>query len=209
MTRAIAVAVVLIGVSASLSAHQLDEYLQTSRLSLAHDRVTLEIDLTPGVAVAPAILARLDANGDRTISPHEARAYGQSVLSDVVVTLDGRPIGVTLERVEIPSNEELRDGVGTIQLRAAGPAGGRRSGRRQLHFRNNHRPDVSVYLVNALRSEERGVHVVHQSRDRSQREIDIEYSVDTGGLIQAVALVGGVAGLAVLVHVRRRRPVAS
>jgi nickel/cobalt transporter (NicO) family protein len=209
MRRAIGVAVVLVGMWANPGAHQLDEYLQASRLSFAHHRITLEIDLTPGVAVAPAVIAQLDSNGDRTTSPHEARAYGQSVLSDVVMTLDGRPIAVTLERVEVPSNEELRDGVGTIQLRAAGPAEGRGSGRRQLHFRNNHRPDVGVYLVNALRSEERAVHVVHQSRDRSQRQIEIEYSVDPDGLIQAVGLVAGGAALAVLVYVRRRRPVAS
>ena len=199
MRRAIATVGVLFCASVGLRAHQVDEYLQAARLSLSHDRVTLDLDLTAGVAVAPAIIARLDANGDNRISPLEARAYGQSVLSDVVVTLDGQPVAVTLASVEVPSTAEVRDGVGTIQLRAAGTVAGRHSGRRLLHFRNNHRPDVSVYLVNALRSDDAGVQVLTQTRDPYQSEIQIEYSVDPHWLIRAAWLAAGLAGIVVLV----------
>lgn len=198
MRRAIATVAVLTCASVGLRAHQVDEYLQAARVSLSHDRVTLELDLTAGVAIAPAIIARLDADSDNRISPLEARAYGQSVLSDVVVTLDGQPIAVRLASVEVPSTAEVRDGVGTIQLRAAGTVA-RHSGRRLLLFRNNHRPDVSVYLVNALRSDDAGVQVVSQTRDPYQSEIQIEYRVDAHWLIRAAWLAAGLAGLVVLV----------
>ena len=153
------------------SAHRLDEYLQAARLSLARDRVTLELDLTPGVNIAPAIVALLDRDGDGTISPVEAGAYGQAVLSDLVLELDGRPVALTLTRVEAPSIGEMRDGSGTIQVRAAGNVDAVGPGRRRLDFRNNHQPAGSVYLVNALVPQDGDVRVVASDRAiRGSRE---------------------------------------
>ena len=57
---------------------------------------------------------------------------------------------MTLTRVEAPSIDDMRDGVGTIQLRAVGNIDAVAAGRRHLYFRNNHQPAASVYLVNAL-----------------------------------------------------------
>ena len=54
---AAATAGLLLVLSASPSAHRLDEYLQAARLSLAHTRVELEIDLTPGASVADGIIS--------------------------------------------------------------------------------------------------------------------------------------------------------
>ena len=65
---------------AESAAHRLDEYLQAARVSLARDRIALEVDLTPGANIAPAIVALLDRDGDGTISPIEAEAYGQVCL---------------------------------------------------------------------------------------------------------------------------------
>ncbi len=204
IVRALGAVVVLVCVSVNLRAHQLDEYLQAARLALSHGRVALELDLTPGVAVAPAIVGAIDSNADRMISPLEARAYASSVLSDVTITLDGRPVAIALESVEVPSGEELHRGTGTIQLRAAGTVDG--SGARLLRFLNNHRPDISVYLANALRSGEPAVHVVKQLRDPRQREIQIEYRVDSSGPARVAWLLAGVGGLLALVAARRRAP---
>src|SRR5262245_32885407 len=63
-----------------LSAHRLDEYLQATRVMIAADRVTLELDLTPGVAVAPAIFKAIDGDGNGSISPAEADAYAAQVV---------------------------------------------------------------------------------------------------------------------------------
>src|SRR5688572_13359594 len=79
-------------------AHRLDEYLQAARLSLVREGVAVELDLTPGVAVAPEIIAIIDRDADAAISPEEARAYGQAVMSDVRLTLDGHPVDVRLDR---------------------------------------------------------------------------------------------------------------
>ena len=159
------------------AAHQLDEYLQAARLSLARNQITLEVDMTPGVNVTPAIVALLDRNDDGAISRDEARAYGESFLSEVVLELNGRTIPLTLTLVEIPSRAEMNDGMGTIQLRASGRREYVTAGRHVLHFRNGHQPAGSVYLVNALMPDDSAVAVLSQARDPRQQSIRIEYEV--------------------------------
>jgi hypothetical protein len=65
-------AVISIGLSLAFavtaSAHRIDEYLQAARLAIAPDRVTLEMDLTPGVDVAPLIFALINTNHDGSIA---------------------------------------------------------------------------------------------------------------------------------------------
>jgi hypothetical protein len=205
MRRALATAVALLCAAAAPHAHQVDEYLQAARLSLTYDRVTLELDLTPGIAVASSVVPTLDTDGNGAISPGEAHAYGESVLSDVAVALDGHPLGVTLERVEVPTSGEMRDGVGTIRLRATALVAISGPGRRRLEFRNNHRPDIGAYLANALKPDDRTIHVERQTRDPRQRVIQIDYRVDPGPMIRATWLLGGLAVLAFLVGRGRLR----
>jgi hypothetical protein len=179
VTRGLAAATagVLLVLSATASAHRLDEYLQAARVSLTHTRVDLEIDLTPGASVADGIIAMIDRDSDKRISPLEAERYGRDVLSDVVLELDGQPIALTLNHVEASPLEELRHGLGAIQLRASGDVASRMSFRRELHFQNNHHAASSVYLVNALMPQDPGITVVAQTRDTTQRDARIEYSV--------------------------------
>jgi hypothetical protein len=163
--------------SASPAAHRLDEYLQAARVTLARTCVAVEIDLTPGASVADAIIARVDRDGDNRITPLEAESYGRAVLTDVLLELDGARVALTLDRVEVPSIDEMRHGMGTIQLRVIGNVEDGFSRRRQLHFRNNHEPGSSVYLVNALIPDEGDVSVIGQTRDARQQDVRIEYSV--------------------------------
>jgi hypothetical protein len=172
-----ATAGLLFALSASPSAHRLDEYLQAARVSLAHTRVELEIDLTPGASVADGIIPLIDRDGDKRISPEEAAQYGRDVLADVVLEVDGHPIALTLNHVEAPPLEEMRHGLGAIQVRASGDVGRPMSFRRELHFQNNHHAASSVYLVNALIPTDPGISVVSQTRDAKQRDARIEYSV--------------------------------
>ena len=177
MRAALGAAIAVTVLGASLQAHRLDEYLQAARLSLTPHQVLLELDLTPGVAVAPGIIALVDRDNDRTISPVEARAYGEAALSELTVAIDGRPVRVSLDSVEVPSSGELRHGVGTIQLRASGPVARLAGAGHQMTFRNDHHPENSVYLVNALRSGDPAIRVVSQHRDSLQREARIEYAI--------------------------------
>ena len=160
-------------------AHRLDEYLQAARLSLVPERVALELDLTPGVALAPEIIRIIDRDADATISSEEARAYGEAVMADVRLTLDGRAVNVRLERVEVPSAADLRAGLGTIAVRASGGINPLGAGRHSLQFQNNHHPDGAAYLINALAPNDPAIRVISQRRDPIQREGRIEYEISS------------------------------
>jgi hypothetical protein len=164
---------------ASPLAHRLDEYLQAARVSIARTHVALELDLTPGIEVAGDIVPIIDRDADRRITPLEAEAYGRAVLADTVLELDGRAVTLTLAHIEVPSIDEMRHGMGAIQLRGTGSVqpGALWRYQRRLHFRNNHRPDSSVYLVNALIPSDPDVTVVSQTRDAKQRDALIAFSV--------------------------------
>ena len=176
---AAATAAIVCTISASPSAHRLDEYLQAARVSLERTQVMVEVDLTPGSSVAYGIIALIDRDGDSRISPLEAHSYAQDVLDDLVVELDGRPVALMLAHVEVSTTGEMRHGMGTIQLRAVGDVEQAAIWRRQrqLHFQNNHHSASSVNLVNALVPSDPGITVVAQTRDAKQRDARIEYSV--------------------------------
>ena len=70
----IALLVVLAPPRAAL-AHPLDIYLQASYITVAPAQIVVELDLTPGVLVAPEALTQLDPDGDGQITDAEARAY--------------------------------------------------------------------------------------------------------------------------------------
>jgi len=179
MKRAIVV-VSFIGLSSALggtaSAHRIDEYLQAARLAIAPDRITLEMDLTPGVDVAPLIFALINTNHDGMISQAEGRAYTNQLIKEIVLDLDGHRQRLSLVRAQFPSFREMNEGVGTIRIEAvavcaSGP------GQHVLSYQNNHRNDISVYLVNALLPASRNIEITAQRRDPLQRGIQLAFTV--------------------------------
>ena len=185
-------------------AHRLDEYLQASRVTLDRDRISLEIDLTPGASMATAAVGLLDRDGDGAISPAEAGAYGRRVVADLIVVLDDRPVAMSLTRTEVPTIAEMRDGLGTIRLSAVGRVPSVTAGRRRLLLRNTHEPLTSVYLANAMISNDERVAVVKQSRDPRQQELRVDYDIALGVSGQFLWLAFGAAALSILAASRWR-----
>jgi hypothetical protein len=169
-------AVVLSAVPLALSAHRLDEYLQATRVSLATDRIVLEMELTPGVDVASLIFASIDTDQDGRIAADEGRAYANRVLEDVELELDGTLRPLDLIRTEFPTREEMGAGIGVVRIEARAPWPGV-AGRHTLHYRNDHRPALSAYLVNALVPTSRAVRITGQHRDAEQREFRLEFEI--------------------------------
>jgi hypothetical protein len=179
MIRTVAAAMALgLALPMPAVAHRLDEYLQASRVLLERDGLGVEIDLTPGAGVAAGIIAILDRDRDGQIAPAEARAYALEVLEDVSLMLDGRTVPLSLRRIEVPTADEMREGMGTIQLYAIGVTGAIAPGRHAVDFRNEQRTTSSVYLVNALLPRDGLVTVLSQRRDQRHSSARIEYGVD-------------------------------
>jgi hypothetical protein len=181
-----------------VSAHRRDEYLQAARIAIDPDRVQIELDLTPGIALADAIIADIDTNHDGVLSPDEQRAYQGLVLRALELDVDDRPLHMQPGTSTFPDVEAMRRGEGTIRLASDATLPGRSLGPHRLSFRNRHHPDRSVYLANALVPAREEVAITAQRRDVDQRELTIDYVLREGPAVPTrawllISLFGTVA----------------
>lgn len=178
--------------------HQLDEYLQATRIATAANHVAVEIGLTPGVSVASRVFALIDRDGDGRASPAEIDGYARRVLRDVVISIDGEPVQMTITRAECPPWEEIRAGAGTIRVEAAAEARAMSAGRHRIRVMNTHEPEFSVYLVNALVPADPAMTITAQRRDVLQHgmELDVDVAQRYTTTLWSVAIFGAFAALA-------------
>jgi hypothetical protein len=158
------------------SAHRLDEYLQAAVFSLQDGQLRTQIRLTPGVAVLPTVLAAIDTNRDGDISAAEKAAYGQRVLHDAALSLDGEPQNLKLAAVRFPGMDQLRKGLGDIEIDLSALAVPSSRFRHRLSFRNLHQRAISVYLVNFLAPTGAEWRVEQQQRNYEQSEYSAQFS---------------------------------
>ncbi len=177
MNARCAVLAVCLATLPSASAHRLDEYLQATRLSIDLERVDLEIDLTPGVAVASKIIDSIDTNRDGEISSAEGAAYARRMLRSVTLSVDGLAAPILLVETHFPTPGDMSQGIGTIQLRATAKVPAAGAGRHRVSFLNAHQPESSVYLVNALIPANSRIQIADQRRDRAQHGLTLDYTV--------------------------------
>ncbi len=218
MTRGTAIIALLLltaglGRPARLDAHRLDEYLQAARIAIEKDRVTIELDLTPGVAVATSVLAAIDRDRDGAISDEEGERYARVVVDGLVLHVDGRRVPLALGARTVPAARDLTEGTGVLRLQASAELPAVSSGRHALFFRNVHRADVGVYLVNALVPADDRIEITRQHRDWLQHEATIEFQVGRSARPheQLWSALAGllVAGAVAALSVRRRHPVSK
>ena len=167
----------------------------------------LELDLTPGIAVAEAIIRDIDRNRDGALSLDEQRDYVDSVGRVLAFEVDGTPVRAQLGVTSFPDLAAMRLGEGTIRLRSTATFPALSTGRHHLLFRNGHDPDRSVYLANALVPASNAVAVTAQRRDTYQTELTIDYVLRAGPATSTDAwLLGSIAGaMVVVLGIRRSR----
>jgi hypothetical protein len=188
-----------------VSTHQRDEYLQAARIALQPDAIDIELDLTPGIAVADAFIAMVDGNRDGVLSADEQQRYANQVLSALVIALDTRPITAQLMSSTFPDPGAVRRGEGSVRLRARAALPRVSTGAHQLLFRNLHLPGVSAYLANALAPESARVAVTGQRRISDQSELTIEYTLRADPAVARAGLVVSLAVAAILIVPAARR----
>ena len=177
--RLAAVAAIVVTAWSTVSAHRRDEYLQAARIGIATDRVEIELDLTPGIALATLIGREIDLDGTGEISIGEGTAYAAVVLKSLRLDVDGTPLDLRLIASRFPTIAAMSAGEGTIRLRIAASTPPLAAGPHELVYRNGHRPDIGVYLANALVPGDDQVVVTAQARDVAQRELTIAYVLRT------------------------------
>lgn len=175
MTNSLAVAAaILLWVRAPLGAHRLDEYLQATLISVEKNSIEAQIRLVPGVAVLPVVLAGIDTDGNGVISEAEQRAYAHRVLHDLSLSMSGNRLTPRLVAMKFPAVEDMKEGLGEIQLeiKADLPAGG---GNRRLIFENRHQSRIGVYLVNGLVPRDPAIRITAQNRNYTQSLYELDY----------------------------------
>ena len=175
-----AVSAILLSSGTTGFAHRLDEYLQATMLWVEKDRVGAQIHLTPGVAVFPVVRASIDTDADGFISDTEQRVYAERVLHDLSLTIDGNRLQLKLVSAKFAKVEEMKEGLGEIQLevRADLPPGGPN---RRLVFKNHHLSGIAAYLVNSLVPRDLEIRLTKQDRNEDQSVYQLDF-VQTGVL---------------------------
>ena len=168
----------LLALPSTSLAHRLDEYLQATLVTIEPAEVRLQINLTPGVAVAQQVLPLIDRDRDSVISTNEATAYAKSLMRDLILRLDQRKLELKLTSSNLPAPTELRSGWGNIRIEFSATIGPLPAGAHRLIFKNRHLSTLSVYLFNAVQPRSGSVHVTRQKRNDSQSTGEIEFTVD-------------------------------
>jgi len=195
--RAALVLVLALAAGAVLSAHRRDEYLQAARLTVEPARVGVELDMTPGIAVADAVIASIDRDRDGRFSADETRAYVGEVSAAWRVAIDGQRLPLDVTASSFADPDALRRGEGTIRLEASGALPRLAAGSHRLAFDNGYRRDISVYLANALVPRSERVAIAGQARDADQRQLTIDYDLreEAAAPLPSLWLFAGVAGV--------------
>ncbi len=99
---------------------------------------------------------------------------------------------LALTEAHFPELREMSQGTGVIRLRATGRIPATGAGRHEISFRNNHRPEGSVYLVNALVPSNPRIQIADQQRDHAQHELLMTYTVASRAPpLRSFALIAG------------------
>ena len=159
-------------------AHRLDEYLQATLVTIEPEALRLQINLTPGVAVAEQVLALIDADRDGVVSTNEAVAYGDKLKRQLIVKLDDRDVELKLAGSNFPPVTELRAGSGIIQVEFVVKVSALSAGPHRMRFENRHMPMIGVYLFNAAQSRLKSVEIQGQKRNKTQSVGEIEFTYD-------------------------------
>jgi nickel/cobalt transporter (NicO) family protein len=164
----------LLTLPSNVFAHRDDQYLQATIVAIEPDGVRLQINMTPGVAVAEQVIALIDRDG--AISRNEAPAYAELLKRDLTLRIDGRNLELKLTASEFVPPEELRTGSGIVQMELSATSGPLAAGPHKLTLENRHLTKISVYLINAAQPRFATVQIIRQKRNDNQSAGEIEFT---------------------------------
>jgi hypothetical protein len=169
------VSVLALVLGASAPAHRIDEYLQATIFSLNKDSVRASMLLMPGVAVSSRVIGRIDTNRDGTISDAEGRTYGEKVLQELSLSVNGTRLKPRLGSYKFPEVESMKKGLGTIELKFEATLPGNSESLR-LVFENRHQKAIGAYLVNCLVPNDPALRIRDQLRNYLQSRYELNFT---------------------------------
>ena len=171
----LALLLALLALPSAVFAHRDDQYLQATLVAIEPSGLRLQINLTPGVAVAEQVLAEIDRDRDGAITKNEAAAYAELLKRDLALRVDGRDLELKHSASEFVEPADLRTGSGTIQMEFSAIFGPLAAGPHKLTLENRHLTAISVYLINAAQPRFATVQITRQKRNENQSAGEIEF----------------------------------
>jgi nickel/cobalt transporter (NicO) family protein len=156
-------------------AHPLDVYLQATYITVAPTQIVVELDLSPGVLVAPQVLSELDRDGDEQITDVEGQAYVDALLQNVVLQVDGQPLALVVTKIDMPAYLTIQAGYGTIRVFTSATLAEDMTGSHELYYKNNYAPTGAAYQVNAFVDKGVAITLGKQNRDDIQQSLTMDY----------------------------------
>jgi hypothetical protein len=168
--------VALLAVPAAVFAHRDDEYLQAMLVAIEPNGVRLQINLTPGIAVAEQVIAQIDRDRDGEISKQEATVYAEALRRDLTLRIDERKLELRLTGSEFVPPEDLSTGSGIMQMEFSSTFGALVAGSHTLTLENRHLTAISVYLINAVQPRLATIQITRQKRNDNQSVGEIGFT---------------------------------
>lgn len=163
-----ALALLIAAAPAAASAHP-EHCGQASYLTVTPAQATLELELSPGPAVAARLAAHIDQDGDQQISEAEAQAYAREALAGQSLRADGEALALAVTRVECPPAARLATGQDKIRVVLVASTAHLAPGKHRFTLENSHEPVPSSYMAHAFAGPQ--VAVSEQTRDPAQRRL--------------------------------------
>ena len=158
-------------------AHPLDVYLQATYITVAPTQIVVELDLSPGVLVAPQVLPQLDTDGNQQLTDAEGQTYVDAMLRNVVLQVDGKPLALTVTKIDMPPYLTIQAGYGTIRVFTTATLAAGMTGTHQIDYKNNYAPTGSAYQVNAFVDKGVAITLGKQNRDSIQQSMTMDYVI--------------------------------
>lgn len=169
--------VVILSMTTPVFAHPLDEVVQSSYLSIEGKWVGLELNLSAGTLVAPALAAYIDTNNDHVISDDETQRYARRLQSELSLQIDGQARTLVLQKIEMPSWDLVSVGA-TIKAEFLADAA-QNAGAYQVVMTNRHVPAKSVYQNTLLAPDNPNIRISGQRQNNEQNEFTVNYDNGT------------------------------
>jgi hypothetical protein len=174
----LAVVLALAGTAgARVSAHRQDEYLHAARIAIEPLGVRIELSLTPGIAVADAVIRDIDVDGNAVLSSTEQRRYAERVLRGISLRIDDRDVSLAVAGLRFAELAALRNGDVAITLEAVSPSLRLAPGTHQIAFHNANAAHGAVYLANALMPEGNQVAITKLAHAVDQSHLTVAFIV--------------------------------
>jgi hypothetical protein len=157
-------------------AHPRDELEQATYLEILPKHVTIEVNLAPGDIIASDFASLLDTDHDGKMTESEQSAFANQLLSNLLLSIDGTALPLQIKTSQFPPIESLKNGEERIRLTFDSPISSLSAGKHTLRYENRYTlPKIkSGYLATTLAGEQ-GIEVGTQTRDATQKVIDVEF----------------------------------